>query len=93
MCECPLHTQEAVDGHGQDVLVDQLYGPWPVGDLVVEVVGQPSSLQLQLLGLQGGLGPRLCVHHSTTQTHTHTSTLLGSETSHLWAHEYFVEIQ
>ena len=71
MCECALHTQEAVDGHGQDVLVDQLDGSWPVGDLVVEVVGQPGSLQLQLLGLQGGLRRRLCVHHSTTQTHTH----------------------
>lgn len=44
----------------QDVLVDQLDGTGPVRDLVIEVVGQPRPLQLQLLGLQGRLCWRLC---------------------------------
>lgn len=59
--------QRAADG--QDVLVDQLDGPGPVGDLVVEVVGQPRSLQLQLLGLQGRLGGRLCRESNTEEVH------------------------
>ena len=48
-------TGQGVQHHGQDVLVDQLDGPGPVGDLVVEVVGQPGPLELQLLGLEGRL--------------------------------------
>lgn len=52
-------TGQGVQGHRQDVLVDQLDGPRTVGDLVVEVVGQPGALQLQLLGLQGRLCRRL----------------------------------
>lgn len=55
---------------GQDVLVNQFDGTWSVGDLVVEVVGQSRSLQLQLLGLQGRLCRRLCVGHSKTELHT-----------------------
>lgn len=55
--------QGAVDG--QDVLVDQLDGTRSVGDLVVEVVGQTRSLQLQLLGLQGRLGGGLCWESNT----------------------------
>lgn len=36
----------------QDVLVDQLHGSGPVGELVVQIYGETSSLQLQLLGLR-----------------------------------------
>lgn len=54
--QCVLHGA----GHRQDVLVNQFDGPRPVGDLIVEVVGQSGSLQLQLLGLQRGLCGRLC---------------------------------
>lgn len=46
--------------HRQDVLVNQFDGTRSVGDLVVEVVGQSSPLQLQLLGLQGGFCWCLC---------------------------------
>lgn len=54
-------TERRVHGaaDGQDVLVHQLDGARPVGDLVVEVVGQSRSFQLQLLGLQGRLCRRL----------------------------------
>lgn len=69
----PLHILRALTFwrvHGavdrQDVLVNQFDGARPVGDLVVEVVGQPRSLQLQLLGLQGRLCRRLCAGHSGT---------------------------
>lgn len=37
---------------GQDILMNQFDGTGPVGDLVVEVVGQSCSFQLQLLSLQ-----------------------------------------
>ena len=50
-----VRTWQGVQHHRQDVLVDQLDGSGPVGDLVVEVVRQPGPLELQLLGLQGGL--------------------------------------
>lgn len=40
----------AVDG--QDVFVDQLHGPRPVGDLIVQTIDQASSLQLHMLGLE-----------------------------------------
>lgn len=36
----------------QDVLVDQLHGPGPVGDPIVQIISEARSLQLQLLGLQ-----------------------------------------
>lgn len=45
---------------GQDVLVNQFDGTWSVGDLVVEIIGQSCSLQLQLLGLQRRLCWCLC---------------------------------
>lgn len=35
-------TNDAV--HGQDVLVDEFNGAGSVGDLIVEVIGQTSSL-------------------------------------------------
>ena len=41
---CCVCTGQGVQNHRQDVLVDQLDGPGPVGDLVVEVVGQPGPL-------------------------------------------------
>lgn len=61
-------TQRGVHGaaDGQDVLVNQLDGTRSVGDLVVEVVGQSRSLQLQLLGLQGRLCRRLCGEGQTS---------------------------
>lgn len=61
-CVCDLTQQRGLhrDADRQDVLVDQLDWPRPVRDLVVKVVGQPRSLQLQLLGLQGRLCRRLC---------------------------------
>lgn len=40
----------AVDG--QDVFVDQVHGPRPVGDLIVQAVDEASSLQLHMLGLE-----------------------------------------
>ena len=43
----------------QDVLVNELHGARPVGDLVVEVVSQTGPLQLQLFGLEGGFHRRL----------------------------------
>ena len=36
----------------EDVFVDELHGPRPVGDLIVQIIGKASSLQLQLLGLK-----------------------------------------
>lgn len=38
--------------NGKDVLVDELHGPGSVGDLIVQVVRETSSFQLQLSGLQ-----------------------------------------
>lgn len=38
--------------HRQDVLLHQLHGAGSLGDLLVEVVGQPRPLQLHLSGLQ-----------------------------------------
>lgn len=38
--------------NGQDVFMDQLHGPRPVGDLIVQIISEPGSLQLQLLGLK-----------------------------------------
>lgn len=39
-------------GDGQDVLADQLHGPRPVGDLVIQVVGEANSPLLQLPDLR-----------------------------------------
>lgn len=39
--------------------MDQLHGPRPVGDLIVQIIGDASSLQLQLLGLERRLRRRL----------------------------------
>lgn len=36
----------------QNVFVDQLHGPGPVGDLIIQIIGESRLLQLQLLGLQ-----------------------------------------
>lgn len=36
----------------QDVFVDQLHGPRPVGDFIVQIISEASPLQLQLLGLK-----------------------------------------
>lgn len=38
--------------HRQDVLLHQLHGARPLCNLFIEVIGQPGSLQLQLLGLE-----------------------------------------
>lgn len=43
-------TYECV--HREDVLVDELDRTRAVGDFIIEIVSQSSSLQLQLLGLQ-----------------------------------------
>lgn len=65
VCVCVV-TQWGVhrDVDGQDVLVNQFDGTRSVGDLVVEVIGQSRSLQLQLLGLQGRLCRRFCRGHN-----------------------------
>lgn len=38
--------------HRQDILFYQLHGARPLCDLFIEVIGQPGSLQFQLLGLE-----------------------------------------
>lgn len=43
-------TNERV--HREDVLVDELDWTRAVGDLIIEIISQTGSLQLQLLGLQ-----------------------------------------
>lgn len=47
--------------HRQDILLHQLHGARPLRDLLIEVICQPGSLQLQLLGLEGGLSRGLCM--------------------------------
>lgn len=37
--------------HRQDIFLHQLHRAGPLGDLLIEVVGQPGSLQLHLRGL------------------------------------------
>lgn len=51
--------------HRQDILLHQLHGARPLCNLLVEVIGQPGSLQLQLFGLEGRLSRGLC--HERTE--------------------------
>lgn len=43
----------------QDVLLHQLHGARPLGDLLIEIICQSGPLQLHLCGLQGGFSLRL----------------------------------
>lgn len=68
---CVVTQQWVLQGAAdrQDVLVNQFDGTRSVGDLIVEVVGQSRSLQLQLLGLQGRLCRRLCGRAQQVSVH------------------------
>lgn len=78
-------TGDAVFGeagfHRQNVLDHQLHGAGSLGQLLIEVISQPGSLQHHLSGLQRGLHMGLCGTDSKSSVtaslpRTHNSTVL-----------------
>lgn len=39
--------------NGQDLLLHQLHGSGPLGDLLIKIISQSGPLQLHLCGLEG----------------------------------------